>query len=190
MRIPARAVLTAGTVLLTAGLLVGCTGSQNDARPSPRSTPTPTPVFTSDAEALAAATAIYTKYVHASDAIGHDGGANPERIGPFVSKAGLANEVEQANKLAAEHARETGYTRINNVILQSHTESNGVATVTIYACQDLSSVDVLDQNGHSLIASDRADFVAYAAELKSNSAGQLIVQSNKFWSGGGICKTS
>jgi hypothetical protein len=188
MRIPGRAVLAACAVALAVGCLAGCTSPDADADPTKTPKPTPTPVFTSDADALAAATDVYTKYVRASDDIGHDGGKNPERISPYVNKAGLANEVEQAKKLAEEHAHEVGYTKINNVILQGREEVAGIATVTIYACQDLSDVDVLDANGSTLIAPDRADFVAYVAKLQSSSNGSLIVQSNKYWSGGGICK--
>ncbi|WP_344790679.1 hypothetical protein [Gryllotalpicola daejeonensis] len=123
-----------------------------------------------------------------SDEIDHDGGANPERITPYVNAAGLKHEIEAAKELASEHARGYGFTTINNVILQSHEEANGVATVAIYACQDLTNVDLRDANGVSLVDDDRADFVAYVAELKSDSMGRLVVQSNKYWPGGGICK--
>lgn len=190
MRIPGRAILTASTLALAAGLLAGCTHSQADADPTkpPKPSLTPTPIFTSDADALAAATKVYKSYVRASDDIGHDGGANPNRIAPYVSEEGLKNEVTEATRLAAEHARESGYTKINNVILQSHTESGGTAVVTIYACQDVSEVNVIDASGKSLISPDRADLVAYVARLETTAKGKLVVSSNKFWSGGGICK--
>lgn len=188
MRIRGRTTLVACTFALAAGLLAGCTTPHASADPTKTPSPTPTPVFTSDAEALAAAKAVYASYVRASDEIGHDGGANPERISPYVSKAGLSNEVQQAQTLSKEKAHEVGYTRINNVVLQGHEESHGATTVTIYACQDVSEVDVVDESGKSLIAPDRADYVAYVAKLQSTGDDPLVVESNKFWSGGGICR--
>lgn len=188
MRIPARAVLTAGTVLLAAGLLVGCTGSQNEARPSPRSTPTPTPVFTSDAEALAAATAVFKKYEAASDAVGHDGWSDPQRVRPFVSDAGYQHELEDAAKYRSEHAQAFGDTIVNNTQLESHREKDGVAVIHMYVCEDLSGVDVRNSSGVSLIDPSRADFVAFVTELQGKTAVSLVIQSLDYWSGGGICK--
>jgi hypothetical protein len=188
MRIPARAVLTACAVVLAAGALAGCTSSHAGAEPTTTAKPTPTPIFTSDADALAAATETYVDYVRASDDIGHDGGAHPERIMPYVTPEGLKHEEEVAAKLASEHSRGYGYTKINNTTLQSREESHGVATVTIYVCQDLSDVDVRDANGVSLVSPDRANFIGYVSTLRSSATGRLVVASNKYWSGGGICK--
>ena len=188
MRNPGRPILAVCALLLAGGFLAGCASGKPQSLPTETPRSTPTPVFTSDAQALAAATEVYKKYVRASDNIGHDGGADPERVRPYVNAAGLQHEIESAQRIADENARGYGYTKVNNTVLQSHEESHGIATVRMYACQDLTGVDLRDAAGTSLIAPDRADFISYVAELRTNSHGQLVIQSNRYWSGGGICK--
>lgn len=188
MRIPGRAVLAACTLALAAAVLTGCTSSHPAADPPKTPKPTPTPVFTSDADALAAATVVYKSYMRASDDIAHDGGANPERVKPYVSASGYQHELAAAKKYETEKSHGVGYAVLNNVVLQSHEEQNGVAVVTLYTCQDISRVDRVDAHGKSLTQPDRDDFIAYEPVLKSNKDGQLVLQSNPYWSGGGICK--
>ncbi|HEY0248704.1 MAG TPA: hypothetical protein VGC45_10640 [Gryllotalpicola sp.] len=190
MRIPKRAARSSGALLLTAVLLAGCSGPKHHADPTPTrsSSPAPTPIFTSDADALAAATDVYKKYERASDEIAHEGGDKPERVRPYVSDAGYQHEVDEANKYKVERAHGLGYTVLNNVVLQSRVEQGGFATVRVYVCEDISDVDLVDQTGKSLVSADRADYIAYVVELRSDMTRQLIIQSNTYWSGGGVCK--
>jgi hypothetical protein len=188
MRIPGRTILTACTIALAVGFLSACTPSQPVAHPTKTSSPTPSPIFTSDADALAAATAAYRNYEQLTDAIGHDGGAHPERIKPYVNAAGYEYEQQSAAKMQSEHSHQVGSTVLNNVRLQSHEEANGVATISIYTCEDISAVDRVVADGKSLLSADRPDFFAYVAVFRSNSDGHLVLQSNKNWTGGGICK--
>jgi hypothetical protein len=188
MRIPGRAVLAACAVALAAGCLAGCTTPDADADPTKTPKPTPSPVFTSDADALAAATETFKKYESASDDVGHGGWVDPSAVRPYVSDAGYEHEVESAEKYRAQHARAFGTTLINNTQLESHREKSGVATVRMYICEDLSGVDVRDESGKSLIDPSRSDLVAFIAELRGKSPKNLIIQSLDYWSGGGICK--
>jgi hypothetical protein len=174
--------------VLAASLLTACTPSHPVTDPTKTPTPTPTPVFTSDAEALAAATEVYKKYMKASDDIAHDGGAHPERVKPFVSEAGYQHELQAAEDFKADNAHGTGYAVLNNVILESYEEHDGVATVKLYTCEDISEVDRVDAAGKSLVQPDRGDFIAYQPTFKSDSDGRLVIQSDPYWSGGGICK--
>jgi hypothetical protein len=189
MRIRGRVLVSSCTVLLAGALLAGCADSRDTAdKPTKPPSPTPTPVFTSDADALAAATEVYKQYMKASDDVGHDGGENPERVKPYVNAEGLQHEIESAQKIKDQDARGYGYSKLNNAILQSHVEKAGVATVRMYVCEDISDVDLRDASGKSLVDSSRSDYIAYVTELTSSDAGQLIIQSSKYWSGGGICK--
>ena len=190
MRNPGRPILAVCALLLAGGFLAGCTSGKPQSLPTetPRSTPTPSPVFTSDAQALAAATEVYKKYEEVSDEIGRDGGAHPERIKPYVNSGGYEHERQAAEKMRAEGSHGVGATVLNNVVLQSHEERDGVATVTIYTCEDISAVDRVGPDGASLVSPDRGDYIAYIAVLKTDKSRDLIIQSNKYWSGGGICK--
>lgn len=191
MRIPGRAILTASTLALAAGLLAGCTHSQADADPTkpPKPSLTPTPIFTSDADALAAATKVYKEFLAASDLVGHDGGIDPDRVKPYATPEVLDAERRQAQKLQAAHARSYGESKVSNSQLQSVTQHGATVTISIYACEDLSAVDVRDDSGKSLIDPSRADLVAYVVQVRGDSLDHLVVASNKFWSGGGVCSS-
>ncbi|MCL2516768.1 MAG: hypothetical protein FWD85_04860 [Microbacteriaceae bacterium] len=188
MRIPRRASLALAVLLAAGVVLTACTPADPGTHSTRSASPSPTPIFASDAEALAAAVAVYKKFEAATDAIGHDGGANPERIKPYLSASGYAFELKNFQKLQTEHVHGVGTTVLNNAVLQSRDETRGWATVTIYVCEDLSAVDRIGPDGKSTINSDRGNFVAYEAILQGQSADSLLIQSNTFWSGGGICK--
>jgi hypothetical protein len=57
----------------------------------------------------------------------------------------------------------------------------------MYACEDLTGVDVRDDAGNSLIDPSRANFVAYEVRVEGDSANRLVVVANRYWSGGGVC---
>jgi hypothetical protein len=189
MRNPGRPILAVCALLLAGGFLAGCTSGKPQSLPTetPKSTPTPSPVFTSDAQALAAATEVYRRFLAASDVIGHEGGSDPDRVRPYVNDVVLAAEEKQAQKLKDAHARSYGDTKVSKSQLQSVTQQGKSVTVSIYACEDLSDVDVRDDSGNSLIDPSRADFVAYEVRLEGESANGLVVAANKYWSGGRVC---
>jgi len=190
MRNPVRASLVVASLALSGALLTACTPSVPVAHESktPAPSPSTTPIFASDAEALAAAVAVYKKFEAATDAIGHDGGADPERVKPYVSDEGYEFELKSAQKLQAEHAHGVGDTVLNNAILQSRDETDGWATVTIYVCEDISKVDRIGPDGKSLVEASRGDYIKYQAVLQGRSARALVLRSNSFWSGDGVCK--
>ncbi|MFC4245094.1 hypothetical protein ACFOYW_17135 [Gryllotalpicola reticulitermitis] len=195
MRILGRCLI-ATTTLLLAATLAGCTPAPTSspmpraASPTATSTPTPssTPVFASDEEALAAAVAIYRKYEAASDAVGRDGGAHPERVRPYVSDSGYEFELAQAETLRAEQSHGVGAAVLNNAVLKSRDEQGGVATVTMHVCEDISAVDRIDAQGRSLVESTRGDYLDYEVVLKGSVRDGLVIHSNREWTGGGICK--
>lgn len=192
MRHPVRASLALATLALSGALLTACTPTSPAPTPhkTRASTPTPSaaPIFTSNEEALAAAVAVYKKFEAATDAIDHDGGAHPERVKPFVSDKGYEFELDQVKKLQQQHAHGVGSTVLNNAVLQSRDETGGWATVTVYFCEDLSSVDRIGPDGKSLVDPSRADLIAYQTVFQGRTPDSLVIQSNDFWSGSGICK--
>jgi hypothetical protein len=190
MRNPVRAASVVATLALAGALLTACTPSApvRHETKTPAPSPSATPIFASDAEALAAATAAYRNFIGLEDAIGHDGGANPERIRPFVSAAGYQHELQAAKKFIEQGSRGYGNTVLNNTVLESHVEQSGLATVVIYACQDLRRVDVRDSTGKSTIDDSRSDYVVFESRLEGSSEDRLVVQSNTYWAGSDICK--
>lgn len=178
----------AAVVVLVAGVaLAACSGASSPSPSRVASSPSPTPIFTSDADALAAATEAYKNFLRLSDEVGHEGGARPERVGEYAGDAVVEAERKQASELAASRARSYGETKVSNSRLQSIDRRGSTVTVSIYACEDLREVDVRDPNGHSLFPPDRPDFVAYVVGVAGKSREDLIVVSHTFWEGGGVC---
>lgn len=190
MRILVRGLGAASVLLVTGGALIGCTGAPSTVSSPPVASPSPTPspIFTSDADALAAATKVYTEYLQSSDEIGHDGGADPDRIRKYASESVVQAKRAQAQKLVEANARSYGETRLTNASLQSVRQIGQSVSVSIYVCQDVSGVDVRDETGRSLISASRGDLIAYVVGFENAPSGQLIVTSNRFWTGGGVCE--
>lgn len=189
MRIPGRWLRAASVSLAAAATLAACTSATPSSSPRSASpSPTPSPIFTSDADALAAAVDVYKQFLIALDGIGHDGGAHPERIKPYLGEAAYQFELAQARKYEAEHSHGVGAAVLNNAILESREERNGAATVTIFVCEDISAVDRVDANGHSLVDPDRGDYFDYEVVLTGSKPDGLVIQSDRDWSGGQICR--
>jgi hypothetical protein len=174
MRIAALALVSAAALVL-----VGCTPA-----PHPTSSPKPaaTPVFRTDAEALAAAEKAYRAYEAASDQIFADGGKDPSRLDHFATGKVLADDRRDFAELVEKGWRSVGRTRVTNVTLESHEKD----AVTIYACDDVSGVDVLDSRGASVVSQDRPDLSPVEVSLKLRDT-ELLVAAINAWDGGGVC---
>ena len=185
MRNPGRPILAVCALLLAGGFLAGCASGKPQSLPTetPKSTPTPSPVFTSDAQALAAATEVYKKYLGVIDQIGEDGGANPDRLRPYVNEEGLKFEQLEARRLMASHAHQIGRTALTATRLQERSRDG----VSLYACQDVSKVDVVDADGNSLVSASRPDSIPYIVTVTRSRTGSLIVASDKYWDGENVC---
>ena len=105
----------------------------------PPPTPSVEPLFASDEEALAAAEEAYAAYLAMSDEIAGDGGADPERIAPFVTTERLRDELDSVRRLLAR----TGFTQSGATTFDPLTASSsvddGAARSSFYACWDASA---------------------------------------------------
>ncbi|TFC84836.1 hypothetical protein [Cryobacterium sp. TMT4-31] len=171
------------------GLLLGaagCTAAPKPAPPSP--TPTITPIFASDEEALAAATEAYANYQNMSDQIDSEGGIDPERIAPFVSASLLPTAVHQSDGFREAGARSVGSTTFLVAGTQelSYASLDEIA-ISLYICDDVSEVDVLDENGSSLVSEIRDSVTPFEVGFVLNSDEALIVDSRDVWQGKSFC---
>ncbi len=174
--------------LSTVVLLSGCVAADPVVTPVP--VPSATPPFASDEEALKAATDAYAAYLKVSDAILADGGAEPDRI-DAVAAAALAKQQKAGyKKYAAKGYQQIGPTLFDTVTLEQYhpTDLEGVEFVTIYVCADVSSVDVLDGSGASVVSAERPDRtpleVSFDWRARSKS---LVTSSQVFWPGEDFC---
>jgi hypothetical protein len=175
-------------VALAAALaLSGCVPSGPLVTPAPE--PSSTPIFATEDEALAAATAAYAAYVKMSDQIFMEGGANPERLGSVATGEQLKTDLAGYQTAAEKGVHSTGGTTFEGVTLQLFREKSvdGEAVIAVYLCEDISSVDVLDASGTSVVSPTRPSRVRYAVEfdvVPANSE-RLLVSHKQPWSGGG-----
>ena len=170
-------------------LLSGCVPTPASPTPTPK--PSTTPVFASEAEALAAATKAYAAYVRVSDEILADGGKNPERIKTVSSGAALKAALSGYREFRTKELRSVGISKVQNVTLQqfSNGPPSGADLVSIYACLDVSSVDVLDKGGVSVVSPERPPRQPFqVSEGWDTRKGVLVVSSREPWEDGGVCE--
>ncbi len=163
--------------LLAAVLLTGCLA------PDPVPTPPPTdaaPVFASDEEALAAAEEAYGRYLAVVDAIFSEGGASPERLLAHVSEDVYEQELPGFERIASNGWRGTGSTSFA-LTLQSFDD----ATVVVYSCDDVSSTDLLDASGRSIVKEGRLEHVPF--EVVFDPADEMRIVGRQVWEGSGVC---
>ena len=134
-------------------LLSGCGGS--DPMPTLPPTPSSTPVFASEEEALAAAEEAYAAYLAMSNLISSEGGADPERIAPFVSESRLADELEGFETYQNLQIHTAGTDTYEVRELQRVDETEAGAEVVVYVCWDASAVRVIDASGMDVTPASR-----------------------------------
>ena len=168
------ALLVALTLALT-----GCGGvgkGLGKAGPSPA----PTAAFASEEEALAAAVAVYDRLTVLADAVGHDGGRDAERLGEVAVGEFLDISVGGFSSWIDKGWRQVGESTFRDATLQQY--SNGpIDAVTVYLCEDITSVDVLDENGLSVAAPDRPDTNYFQVSFDLGKDLALKVSGRQRW---------
>jgi len=177
-----------GPVLVTATLLLVLTGCvPPSGHPSMSPSESATPVFSSNAEALAAAEKAYAAYLKVSDEIANDGGKDPKRLDGLATGSLLSDDLAGFASFAAKRWHSVGASQLTNTILQSaNLEPDGKGTVIVYLCEDVSGVDVLDENDVSVISAGRPKLQQFQVQLEV-SRSKLIPSEREPWTGSGIC---
>lgn len=174
---PVLIALIAVTVL---ALLSGCTPSKLHGK-TPSRAPSPTPVFTSEEEALAAAEEVYTAYLAMSDLIAQEGGIEPQRIDPFTVGEFRESSVAGYDDFASKGYRSVGATKLRSFDLQMYDPESATGALVAYACQDISGVDVLDEQNNSVVKPNRLDRLRLEVVFALNGDGFRIA-SQEPWS--------
>jgi len=179
---PAAAVV----VLVAALAATACTPA-----PQPPRTPAPssTPLFASDEEALAAAEEAYAAYLAVSDQIFKDGGRDPHRLLDVATPQVLSAQMGGYAMAASNGWVSKGETKLDTVSLQKYDPDTKEGTITIYGCVDLSSVEVIDSAGVSVVSPTRPDRSPFevAFDRQESSSPQLLVSGEKPWTGENFC---
>jgi hypothetical protein len=169
--------------LAVALLLSGCVPTPTPPSSTPK--PTATPVFASEAEALAAATKAYAAYVRVSDEIFIDGGINADRLKVVATGKQLETNIDGFADAQSKNYKSSGGTTFDHVALQSYLPHHVDSLVTIYVCDDVSSVRVFNSSGESVVSETRPDRAGYQAtfSFSAMSPNHLLLSEKAPWEG-------
>ncbi len=182
MRIAAVALVSVAALLL-----VGCTPA---AHPTSTPKPSATPVFASEEEALAAAKKAYVTYSTVADQILADGGQSPERIDAVTTGTLRSEEHDGSAKFASNGYHETGTTALSWFELESanlNAPPDTRAAVVAYVCLDVSDVDVLNEEGFSVVEPTRKRRTGYEVAFDLVQ-GRLLPSSQDPWNSDSVCR--
>lgn len=181
----AAAALALGLTLTAAGLS-SCATPDDPVQP-PEPDPSVTPVYASEAEALAAAEELYGRYLGVENKLGQGGWKDLDQLSTVLTGAALDNEVESANSLAQKGFRQVGEAKFDSLKLQQLRDSGpGTVDITFYVCSDVSTVDVVNREGSSVVSADRPDRQPIEARA-TDRGGALKIVRRDAWSGDDFC---
>jgi len=175
-------LITVAIALVVA--LTACTESARipDAEPSSEVAP----LFSSDEEALAAATAAYEEYLAVLDAaLASDSGEEP-----MFSEVAAGPALEDADQTYASFIdqgfRLSGQRTLTKSALQQATQVDDAVEVQVYICESVQGVDVLNAEGVSQVDAQRPTLTAFEVLVVLDGEGGRV-HERVVWPGGGVC---
>lgn len=184
MSVP-RTRCTAALAISAVMLLTGCSTGGGFV---PTMTPSAEPFFASEEEALEAVVAHYQEYLAVSDAVYADGGANPERLRPYVSDERYEEELSSAEEFANKGLQTEGKTRIYNPLVQMISHELDITNVNFYVCVDITQVALFDN--HRVRLPDVEQVFPYVVFYKADNQGgllRLMLLGGEYWEGNYVC---
>lgn len=182
-------MLRPAALLVATLLLTGCVPGDPVITPAPE--PSGTPIFSSDEEALAAATDAYAKYLEVSDAITAEGGVGVDRLLTLVTDKQYMNELAAFNEFSTGELHTSGVSVVDVISLQSYSaEADGTPAIVIYVCVDVSGVRVLNASDQDVTTPNRPDKYPLEVEFEANSDLPSILKMSRSekWSGKDFCQ--
>jgi hypothetical protein len=161
--------------------LAACTAPH--AKPTPTATSASTPLFSSDEEALKAATDAYAAYLKMSDTISHDGGANPERIKPYVTASQYERELKGFSSFRSHGVHTTGSTSFDSLQVEKLSRS----TIDAYVCVNSAHVRVLNDQGQDITPSGRPERMPFEVGFNAQGESHVLLSRSETWSGKNFC---
>jgi len=186
--IPARsrvAVLCLAT--LAVFVLAGCSNSARPAPPQASLVVEAMPMFASDEEALAAAELAYANYIEVSDQIARDGGANPERLEPYVSADIYRQQLAEYKDVQAKELRTSGGSTFDSFKIESYDEASG--EIRAYVCLRTAGITVLNSASMDVTPVGRNNDLPLQVVflIPANPNSLVSISQSDVWSGTNFC---
>ncbi len=166
-RVAARALSALIALAIVGGALTGC---------MPDAEPEPTAPFATEAEAFAAAEATYRAYVDALNQVDLADPETFEAVYAWTTGDANAGARESFSQMHADGWTVSGHSSIIETIPVDATLSDAVR-VSVISCLNVSEVELVDDNGESMVSPDRPDVqdvLVVAVEDDASSTGLVI----------------
>lgn len=165
-----RATLTAALV----ATLLSLAACAHTAHTTP--SPTATPLFANKEDAFAAAEATYRAYTDASNATILTDATTFDAVFAWLRADALDSARKNFSEYYASGVTRTGASSFDHFTPGSYDAET--RTVVVHLCIDVSSVDVLDAEGHSVVPADRPPRRAVEVTMISaDTATRLAISS-------------
>jgi predicted flap endonuclease-1-like 5' DNA nuclease len=181
-----RLVTLSAAALLIAVTLAACAQPTPGPTKSPVPTAKHTPAFASDAEALKAATDAYAAYLKMSDTILSEGADRPDRFRQVATGDALRTALDGVGTYAERGLHTTGRTTFDSARIQSIHDGRP-HSVSIYVCDDVSNIDVVDSAGRSLVKPDRNPRTPFIVTVDFENTASKLVSGRTLWEGKDFC---
>jgi hypothetical protein len=179
-----RPLLVALSLTLLAASLGAC--AESASIPSPPPPAAEVPLFATDEEALEAATVAYTEFLAVLDQL-LQGLDNPiGELSDHSTGEALAEAEESVRIFFEEGLRITGPRVLSNVALQRVEAEKAGAEVALYACEDVTGVDLLGPDGLSQVELNRPSVTPFQVVVTFTTEGARVHQ-REIWGGEGVC---
>jgi hypothetical protein len=171
-----RRALGAAVTLIVGVAVAGCT------TPAPKPSPTPTAIFSSEEEALAAATDTFAEYLAAYDSALAAGGDDLSAVRGYVSDSYFA-ELSVPDTLSANGWHTDGTSSFETKGVESFENSRVRTDIVIQVCRDVSDVRFRDQAGTDVTPAERPEIVPLLVAFASEKEGSpsLIIRGVGSW---------
>ncbi|MFC4137471.1 MULTISPECIES: hypothetical protein [unclassified Microbacterium] len=157
------------TGVLALGLLAGCA-------PTPEPKPTKTAAFASDEEAFAAAEETYQDYIGALNNVKFEDPTTFTHAFELSRGELNASDREYLSSMHAESYSRTGSTVVGSFEGDSYAASEG--TIHATTCIDVSDVDIVDEDGASVVSPDRPNAYRMAVVFEIDEDRILVTESS------------
>ena len=159
--------------------LAGCGGVDKRGHKSDTAH-SPTAAFASEEEALAAAVAVFDHLSSVSDEIAISGGDGLDRLEDYATGEFLDGTRADFEDYPSRGVHQVGHSSYRNAVLQQYSDGP-VAAVLMYVCLDLTEVNIVDAQGHSVVADDRPDTLYLLVTYDMGPDGILRVSKWERW---------